>query len=92
MNRLPPLSPAARAAGLLGLALLLPRPLLANELVWHGLIPPAGVTAGGLAELVADLANAGADPWGEAHFLIARDLAGRGLSVLLLLQFALLLR
>lgn len=81
MNRLPPLSPAARAAGLLGLALLLPRPLLANELVWHGLIPPAGVTAGGVAELVADLANAGADPWGEAHFLIARDLAGQALAV-----------
>ncbi|MFM9091134.1 MAG: hypothetical protein ACKOUK_05255, partial [Verrucomicrobiota bacterium] len=63
------------------LALLLPRPLPANELVWHALVPPAGVTAGGVAELVADVANAGVDPWGEAHFLIARDLAGQVLAV-----------
>ena len=80
MKRLFTLSPAARAAGVLGLAVLLSRPLPADELVWHGLVPPAGVTAGGVAEIVADLANAGADPWGEAHFLIVRDVAGQTLA------------
>ncbi len=81
MNLLRYLSPAARAAGWFGLALLLPRPLPANDLVWHALVPPSGVTAGGVAELVAELANAGEDPWGEAHFLIARNLAGQMLAV-----------
>lgn len=65
MNLLRYLSPAARAAGWFGLALLLPRPLPANDLVWHALVPPSGVTAGGVAELVAELANAGEDPWGK---------------------------
>ena len=81
MNPLLPPSLAARAAGLLCLAALLPCPLPAQELVWHGLVPPAGVTAGGVAEMVADVANAGAEPWGEAHFLIARDAAGQTLAV-----------
>ena len=81
MNLLLPPSLAARAAGLLCLAALLPCPLPAQELVWHGLVPPAGVTAGGVAEMVADVANAGAEPWGEAHFLIARDAAGQTLAV-----------
>ena len=80
MKRLFTLLPAARAAGVLCLAVLLPRPLPASELVWHGLVPPAGVTAGGVAEIVADLANAGVDPWGEAHFLIVRDVAGQTLA------------
>ncbi|MFZ9747501.1 MAG: putative Ig domain-containing protein, partial [Opitutaceae bacterium] len=44
-------------------------------------MPPAGVTAGGVAEVVADVAHAGAEPWGEAHFLIARDAAGQTLAV-----------
>lgn len=82
MNPLLCPKPVARAAGLLCLAALLPLPPLpANELVWHGLVPPAGVTAGGVAEVVADLANSGADPWGEAHFLVARDAAGQTLAV-----------
>ncbi len=75
------LSPATRVAGLLGVFGLLLRPLAANELTWHALVPPSGVTAGGVAEVVADLAHAGAEPWGEAHFLIARDAAGQTLAV-----------
>ena len=81
MSRRLRLPPVARAAGLLCCAWLLPRPLPANELVWHALVPPAGVTAGGVAEVVADFANAGAEVWSEGHFLLARDTAGQALAV-----------
>ncbi|MEY3607816.1 MAG: hypothetical protein RLZZ447_604, partial [Verrucomicrobiota bacterium] len=75
------LTRVAQSTGLLCLACLLPRPLPANEIVWHGLVAPAEITAGGLAELVADVANAGEETWREGHFLVARDAAGQTLAV-----------